>query len=133
MTLTRATVTRASRIMLPAYVVLFTLLGLNYTLTNKDRLLYSPGLAYAEQVISLRAWGLLFLTVAVLMAAALLSHRRTLYRFGLWLCIVSMTTWASILAAAAMLADASPSAWVWPGFVAVACYASHQSLLAREV
>ena len=135
MQLDRKHVTVASRVMLPAYAVLFAGLGLNYVVTSRARLTLSPTLAYADGLLPLPAWGVLFLCVAALMVAALLTKTRMLFRYGLWLGIVCMTIWAGVFASAAYGpgGDASPAAFLWPAFVATACYASNRSLLTGEV
>ena len=133
MALTRDSVTVASRIMLPAYVVLFAGLGLNYTLTPEPRLRLTPSLDYAARLMPLSAWGWLFLIVAALMVAALLSHRRGLYRYALLLCALAMAVWAVSAALAALESSATPLGWLWPGFVVACCLASYRSLTVREV
>jgi hypothetical protein len=101
MPLTRDTVTAASQITLPLYVVTFTLLGINYVVTPSHTLTLNPALAFADSVMPLKAWGGLFIACAALMCAALLQHRRLPYRFALRLCGISMVVWACIIAAAA--------------------------------
>lgn len=134
MPLTRVTV--ASRVMLPTYVALFGWLGAVYLL-DPPRLAASPALAYAATLMPLPMWGIWFLTVAALMAVALAGRRtgwawRQVYTYALWTGIVTMTVWAVVFAAAALTAGASPGAAAWPGFAAVACYASYRSLQAGE-
>jgi hypothetical protein len=129
----RENVTAASRIMLPTYIAMFTAIGATYLLTPVARLNRTPGLAYANDQISVRAWGLLFLAAAAMMSLALLTHRRTLYQYALLVCVVAMTLWAVTLAAAAVNSTATVTAWCWPAFIAVACYASYRSLSVEEV
>lgn len=130
--LTRGEVTTASRIMLPTYVVLFAVIGVNYVATG-PRLVESPALEYADRFLPLPAWGGMFLAGAVVMVVALLMRVRLWFRFALWVGIVCLTIWAGLFVAAAVFSNASPSAWVWPAFAAVACFASNQSLLKGEV
>lgn len=132
MPLTRDNVTAASRVMLPTYVLFFAAVGANYV-TDAPRLQQSPSLHYANTLLPLQAWGGFFLCCAAIMAAALLSHRRTAYRFALWLCIVSMGVWSGVFALAAINSIASFTAPAWPAIVAVACYATDRSLLKGEV
>lgn len=131
MPLTRATVTAASRVMLPTYVVFFAVLGLNY-MTAHQIALDNPALAFANDVMPLKAWGGLFLACAAIMAIALFTRRRLLYRFALRVCGLSMVLWAGIIAAASLAGDATPAAAIWAGFVATACYASDRSLATKE-
>lgn len=130
--LTRPNVTAASRIMLPAYPVLMAVIGLNYLATPSARLARTPSLAYADSLLPLEGWGALFLGIAGLMVAALLLHRREWYLYALSLTVVTQAVWAVVFLAA-IPAGASPSAWVWPAFVAVACAASWRSLARGEV
>lgn len=132
MPLTRGTITAASRVMLPVYVVFFTLLGLTYLLTPLSRLLASPGLAYADALLSLRVWGGLFLVAAVVMAAAMVTQSRIAFRFALILCGLSMATFTAALMVAIFKSEASPAAWSWSAFVVAACVASERSLAAGE-
>ena len=132
MPLTRTTVTAASRIMLPTYVIAFAWFGLSYLFGPKALLTSSPALAFADDVMPLRAWGGVFLFCALLMCAALLLGRRTLYRFALRMCGLSMIVWALIIAGAYLAGDVSASAPVWSAFIAVACFASDRSLAVRE-
>jgi hypothetical protein len=132
MPLNRDTVTRASRIMLPAYVAFFAGIGLNYIATPDTRLRASPALGYAATLMPLPAWGGLFLAAAALMAVALIAQRRTLYRYALLLCGISMTVWTVAMAVAALYSATTPGAWLWPGFVVAACAASYRSLSTGE-
>ena len=132
MPLTRDTVTAASRIMLPTYCALFAILGVNY-MTTGDRLLQSPALEYASRGLPLPAWGAMFLAASGVMVTALMHHERFWFRFALWVGIVCLGVWSLIFIAAAVWSDASPGAWAWPAFAAVACFASDRSLLKGEV
>lgn len=131
MPLTRDTVTAASRIMLPTYPVFFGLTGINYVV-NADRLADSPGLRFLDSVIPMPGWGLLFLAAATLMVYALLQHRRVVYRYALWLCLVASALFAGGLAFAVIFGGASFSAPLWPAFVATCCWATERSLATRE-
>lgn len=131
--MTRNTVTAASRIMLPTYVAMFGAIGLSYVFGPHKIAAASPALAFADRMMPLPAWGALFLGCSAMMAAALLTHRRMLYRWALRMCGVSMTIWALIIGLATLHGDATPAAAAWPAFVAVACLASDRSLAVREV
>lgn len=132
MPLDRAHVTAASRVMLPTYVVFFLLLGLNY-LTAEQVALANPALAFANDVMPLPIWGGLFVFCAFVMFAALLTKRRTLYRWALRMCGISMVFWALVIAWASLVGDATPLAAAWAGFVSMCCLATDRSLAAREV
>jgi hypothetical protein len=131
--LTRESVTAASRVMLPAYVLFFAALGGNYILTPTSRLLDSPGLRYANGVMPLRVWGALFLISAALMLIALGTHKRILYRYALLLCGLTMLLLTIVYILAAFHSDATPAGWIWPALVVAACAASYRSITARGV
>jgi hypothetical protein len=132
MTLTRDTVTAASRIMLPTYVVFFAVLGANYLIADGTADA-SPALAFADALMPLPVWGCMFLACSTLMAAALVSKKRLLYRWALRMCAISMVFWACVIGYASLSGDATPLAAVWAAFVAVACYATDRSLATGEV
>lgn len=132
MPLDRQHVTVASRIMLPAYLVFFAVLGVASITTPLGRLTRSPMLDYANQIMSLRAWGSLFVACALLMAFALLTHNRDRYRYALLLCGFSMTLWTIVAIVGVFAEPISYSAWVWPALVTAACFASDRSLVHQE-
>lgn len=130
MPLRRATVTAASRIMLPTYPLFFAVVGLSLTLTG-DRLLATPGFRFADSLLPLEVFGVGYLLGALVLTLALLvdraSSRRT-YQHALAAAMVWMLGWTGLMVAAAVEDLASFSAWVWPAFVARACWASYVSL-----
>lgn len=132
MPLTRPNVTAASRIMLPTYPIFCLVVAINLLFTPDARLAASPGLQYASLYPGLTYWGLGFLVVGAVMTYALIVHERRTYQVGLGIAIVWLSLWAAVLAFAAIFSDASPTSWVWPLFVARACYASLVSLEVRE-
>lgn len=132
MPLTRATVTIASRIMLPTYVVFFTAVGLSLLVTTQRRLHETPAFRYADTIADLDLWGLGFLTIATGLALALLVHRREVYRWFLAAGCIWMSVFAVVTFLAALFGSASYSAWIWSGFVAAACWATLCSLAAGE-
>jgi len=131
--LTRETVTVASRIMLPVYVAFFGILGLNFLISPHSRMVRTPMLQYADNIMSLQVWGMLFLVVSGLMAEALFLHRRGLYQVALLVCAGSMTVWAVVGVFAAIRSEATPAGSVWPAFVVAACIATYRSLGAWEI
>lgn len=130
--LDRAHITAASRIMLPTYVVFFGVIGVNFLGGPSDRVVASPMLRYADQLMSIRAWGVLFLACCLLMVAALALRHRELYRWALLVCGLSMTVWALVAIAGAFTEPVSFSAWAWPALAAAACFASNRSLVKHE-
>lgn len=131
MPLDRQHITAASRVMLPTYVVFFGVVGVNF-IASPHRLAASPMLRYADDVMSLRAWGGLFFGCCMLMVAAMAIGHRDLYRFALLMCAFSMVLWAVVAILGIFVEPVSFSAWVWPATVAAACFASNRSLVRRE-
>jgi hypothetical protein len=133
MPLDRAHVTVASRVMLPTYVLFFAVVGSNFLAGTFGRASSSPMLRYADGLMPIRVWGGLFCACALLMAAAMLTRNRYLYRYGLTLCCFSMIVWALVALVGIWVEPVSYSAWAWPGFVAAACAASNRSLAQGEI
>jgi hypothetical protein len=135
MPLDRASVTVASRVMLPAYVALATVYGLVYLFDPADRLRSSHALAYPRAVMggSMKPWGWLFLALALVLLVALRSHERQAYILGLCVCAAAWLGWACLSAIsvrtdpAASLLSPIPSL-----FYFTASIASVRSLLTRE-
>lgn len=131
--LSKTTITVASRVMLPVYVIFFNWVGLNWLTTDLDRLRESPALRYTDEVLDLRGLALLLLLAGLLMAAALISRRRLVAQYALvvaGLCFgVCFTAWL----VAGFTTAASPSAAAWPFLGLAACTASYRSLAAQEV
>lgn len=131
--LTWSNITVASRIMLPTYMILFAMLGVNYLTITSERFSKSPGLLFAnDNVMDLRGWGAVFLVSVACMVVAIALKNRMLFRYALFLGIIVMSVWSGVIAAAALFGNASLTGWCWPAFVAIACYASNESLLAGE-
>ena len=136
MPLTKATVTAASRIMLPTYVALTATLGVVYTFDPLDRLNSVHALTAQRWVMGgqMWPWGVLFLGLSAVMLAAFRTHRREWFVFALYGCAAAFVMWGLLYAASVVLdPETSLLAPVYPLFVARACRASAKSLLAREV
>jgi hypothetical protein len=125
-------ITTADKIMLPLYMGFFTVISLNFMFSNLDVLVKSPGLNYANNLMGLRAWGLIFCAVVVCMAVAVWLRHRSLFRYALILGAITMMLWMLTMLAAILTGDASASAFAWPTFIAGACVASNRSLLRGE-
>jgi hypothetical protein len=132
MPLTKDTMTVASRLMLPCYVVTFCWIGLNYLVTAKTRLTESPTLRYADSVVDLRALGLLLTVSGLLMLGALLTRRREPARYTLILAGICFGILFTIFAVATIQSEASPSAPAWPFLGLCACTASYRSITRYE-
>lgn len=136
MPLTRSTVTVASRIMLPAYVVLSAAFGLVYTFDPLHRLHSVHALAFQRQVggDSMLLWGLIFLGLAAAMVVAFSRHNRMLFAFALCCCAVTWFLWGCMYAVSAVIdPQTSLLAPVLSWFVTTCCVASTASLLKREL
>ena len=125
-------VTIASRVMLPIYPLFAAGVGLSFVATPLDRLIATPSLRYAQDLVGLRAWGIGYLLVAALLAGALLAGSRRVYCYGLAVMTLWLAVYAVMVLVSAFTAASSWSAWAWPAFVAAACWASLLSLSARE-
>jgi hypothetical protein len=133
MPLDKAHVTRASRIMLPAYPIFFLAFGLGLLLTPTRVMLATPSFRTAADIMPLPTWGAILVGVAAFQAFALGGRRRSTYLAALGVGLVCMVGWVLIFAWAAFQGGAPWTAPMWPAFVAVACVASMVSLEAREV
>ena len=135
MPLTKATVTAASRIMLPTYVALTAVIGLVYLLDPLDRLAGVHALAAQRWIMGgqMWPWGLVFLGLSCVMLAAFRQKRRQWFVFALYGCAVTFGMWA-VLYAVSIFLDPSTSllAPVYPLFVVRACRASAKSLMRGE-
>lgn len=127
MPLDRAHLNGALRVMVPAFVIFFGAIGLNFAI-NPARLGLTPMLHYADQLMPLPAWGGLFLGCSIIMAVAMVRRDRDTYRFGLLVCFLSMGLWTGVAILGAFVQPVSFSAWAWPALIAAACYATNRSL-----
>lgn len=136
MPLTRDQITVASRVMLPAYIMLATAYGLVYILDPLHRLKGSHALAFPRAVMggTMVPWGLLFLGLALFLALMLGTRSRRGYVFGLCVFAAAWLVWA-VMYGISMWTDPQTSllAPVGPLFYATASLASALSLLAREI
>lgn len=130
--LTWDNITVASKIMVPAYVGFFGTLALSFLFTGVPDLVKTPGLRYADHIMTIRGWGLLFSGVVIVMVIALIQRHRSLFRWALIMGAISMAIWAVLMVFAVTNAGASPSAFSWPAFIGGACIASNRSLLKGE-
>lgn len=131
MPLDRAHLNPALRIMVPAFVIFFAVIGVNF-IANTPRLGLSPMLQYADGLMPLQVWGGLFLFCSLLMAAAMVRHHRGMYRYGLLVCCLSMILWTLVAIAGAVVEPVSFSAWAWPALIAAAAFATNRSLERRQ-
>lgn len=131
--LTRETVTRASRTMLPAYVVLCVAFGAVYVIDPQGRLGRAPSTTFQRDYMPLEAWGGVLLALAVLMLAAMATKRRYLFAYALCCCGLTWFIWGLTLAGSIPRTDnTSYLAPVPPWFFMTCCIASLRSLLAQE-
>lgn len=128
MPLTRATVTVASRKMLPTYPIFALWLGLIYAVDPGTRLAGSP----AFPLLPIAVWGGGFIFSGLVLGASLIGQFRDLYVYALAPLMVWCAVWTVMLAWAAVFDGGSFSAPALPAFVARACWATMLSLLAEE-
>lgn len=129
--LTRANVTSASRVMLPAYPLLCLALAINYSI-DAPRLMSSPALSTAARLLPLPVWGAMFALAGIVLVAGLVQHRRLVYIAGLVIMCAAMLLWTAVLTYATVDSRASFTAAAWPAFVCAACWATIRSLISRE-
>lgn len=135
MQLTRATVTAAARIMLPAYVLLNAWLGYQYLIDPTGRVARSHGLAYPRQLMggTMEPWGFVFLGLAALMLLALVIHNETTFALalGMGVIVFGLWAWCSLrsMSLDPTVSPTGPAVWL---FIATACFASLVSLVKRE-
>lgn len=132
MPLTRANLTIASCVMLPLYPAFSFGVGLAFVATPRARLLTSPALRTVDHLFPLGLWGWAFLALAAWLGGALLARSRAAVVRGLAVMVAWMLLYSAVMAWSAIDGGASFSAWTWPMFVGVACFASTLSLMARE-
>lgn len=132
MTLSRTSLTVASRVMLKIYPVFAAVVGIAFVGTPRRRLMDSPSLRFLDGLVplSLLGWG--FLLVAGGMLLALIRDERLTYQLALGVMIVWMFAYTVATLASAFFGEASFSAWVWSAFVCAACWATLLSLMSRE-
>ena len=117
---------------LRAYPPFLAGVGLSFTLTDPDRLRASPGLAYAETVVPIQAWGVGFLAVAVVLGFAAIRKDRAMFQVALGVGIVWLAAWALLLVASYFDGQSSPSAWTWPAIIAWHMWAVEKSLASGQ-
>jgi hypothetical protein len=98
----------------------------------QERIAATAGIRFVDSLLPLWIWGVGFLVIAAVLIMALSCRRRSAYIFALSTMTVWMAVWALLLFASAMDGGASWSAWTWPGFIGVACWATILSLHSRE-
>jgi hypothetical protein len=132
MPLTRATVTAASRVMLPLYPALYLGVGIAFLAQDAART-SGPAFDVAKMVMPIPAWGALFVAVAVVEIVALLAHHRAAYQLalipGAWLA----GFWAVVVLGSAVASPfVSYTSGMWVAGMAVAQAASARSLARHE-
>lgn len=132
MPLTRETVTIASRLMLPVYMVVSGYIGLCYILSPDERL-QGASLAVARLLLPMWAWGLLALVLAGGVLVAILSHSRGVAVVALCMGAAAYLVWACFYAISIWVDPAaSYVSPIWPLLASAAHVASALSLSWRE-
>lgn len=134
MTLDRASVTVASRVMLPTYAIVNAIFAAAFLSDVQGRLEVAPALDFARSWPPIEQWGLLWFALAAVMVMALLVHHRTTYVVALAINVAAWLMWGILTGASVLTQElVTPLAGVLPCFVAAASFASMMSLLGREV
>jgi hypothetical protein len=133
MPLTSSTVTKASLIMLPAYVIVAGYIGLCYLLAPESRL-QGPALKVARHLLPMEVWGVLALALAVAVVLAIATQNRQVVVLALCVGAVAYEFWC-IFYAISVIQDptASPVTPIWPFGWGIAHIASAVSLSRDEV
>jgi hypothetical protein len=132
MPLNKENVTLGTWVMMPTYLIFAAGVGAGTLLTPVSRLLQTPTLAYANSYVPIHAWGVVFLVVAGSLAVSRLLEHRTAYMATLSIMLLWIGFYALMCVFAADNGQAAWSSWLWPTFVARACWATLLSLAARE-
>lgn len=133
MTLTRATVTAASRIMLPVDAILSAWIGAAWALQSDARTAI-PSLYALRHVWPISATGAVLVILAVAVTVGLLLHNRAITAMALGASVVAYVFLA--VAISWSLAGGQVASWsapAWPLYVAVAHFASLVSLAQYEL
>ncbi len=133
MPLNRKSITIASRVMLPTYILFALVVGVIYILDPNGSLGNSPALRYQNEVLPWPVWGGVLVAEGLAMAVAwFVSHRRMVFAFVLAMYAVTMLLLSVTNLVGIIVASATPLAPLYPFFIAVASTASIASLVNRD-
>lgn len=130
--LTRDHMTRGSRIMVWAYPLFAIAYGAILALYPERELKVSEAFTYADRLMDLTVWGLLYVLVGATQLALRIIKRRAGYVLSLSIFFVAMFVWLVVFAGAVIHTNAVPMAPLWPGFLCIAAAATMISLVAQE-
>lgn len=120
------------KIMLVATVVLLTGVGSSYLTTPHSILVKSGGLRFADTLLPIDSVGVAYLLTSFLLMFAFVRAKMSMYRYGLWLSLVTNFIWSALLGVASVSGAATYSAGLWPLYVATISYALSLALLKGE-
>lgn len=133
MPLTWATITRPSRIMLPAYIVSAFAVAAVYIFDPGDRLANAPALRFQAEVLPWPAWGAVMVVMGVAMTAAWARwHQRYAFCFVLAMYAVTWLVWGVTWAIGIFVEGATPLGPILAAFVATAAIASIASVVGGD-
>lgn len=133
MPLDRENVTAASRIMLPAYIVLNSGFGMVLILDPTNTIKNARALRWQDGVLDLSAWGAWLTLLALLLAFAWFrNHNRDLGSFAIAVSAVSWLVFGGAWAVAIWTDGATPLGPMLAAFVVTAHYASLKSIVRRD-
>src|SRR6476646_246047 len=96
-------ITGPSKLMLPAYIGLFSVLGVVLAFVPYEDLQAGPILIYANSLpVNLVGWGWMFMVTAAFMIFAILTRRRVIFRYALWIGAITLLIWTGVALAAAI-------------------------------
>lgn len=131
--LTWASITAASRVMLPVYPVLAGWQGCAYAFGGPNRT-NTPSLQPAKELLPIQGWGSAFLILAALMVAGYAMRSRDVTVFVLYSACMAYGLWSlAFWFALATVPDASWMGPAWPMFAAVCCGVSATSVGRHDV
>lgn len=130
--MTRDAVGPVLRIVLPSLAAFCWYLAYSWLVISDDELANSIALRTLDSYPSLDLWAVGMGLGAVVMTLALLRHSKGLYVYASAGVLAVQILLALTYAAAALTGPTSSSAWAWPAFVAVVCFACIKALTSRE-
>lgn len=127
------TVTAASRIMLPTYVVMYALIGFAFLFQRPQRT-DSPHFEVPKMLMggSIRPWGAVFIVMSIVLGLAMFTHRRAIAQWVLVAGAGMAGFWGGLFVLAGFTnPDVSFTAGIWV-ISWVACFSASIASLGRN-
>lgn len=132
MPLTRFNVTDHSRYMIPIFPVFAAGLGISWTFSPPSTLKNTPVFRLILDIAPNWVWGLIYLSVAIVMIYAVLQESRRTYIVGIIILQIVVAAWGIANAIAFVREGATFSSWMWSAFVVYAAYVTGRGIQLRE-